>query len=469
MSPSSRPSQLTHLATISPASTSRLWQTQPHPTLPLIATASADKTVRISSLRTFQTLSNVSGGHKRSIRSVAWKPASGPARPVQRYGKEVKGMGESVLVTGSFDASAGVWRRYEGGPHSHIPEDEEETQTSNAAGAEDMEVDFTSQEKGGDDDEDEWQFAVILDGHDSEIKSVSYSPTGPYLATCSRDKSVWIWEELEDDNYETVAVLQEHEGDVKCVAWHPEEILIASGSYDDSVRLWREEGEGEDWGCAAVLEGFGGTVWGVEFEPAEVVGRVGGRKEAEGMRGRVLEERNRAGARLVTCCDDGGIKIWRRVPKEQKQMPTGRGKMPSILKTNSIAEEWVEEARLPEVHERAAYAINWSRGTGRIVSCGSDGRIVVYEERWKEGANGGEDSAMPDAEAENDDALKEQMKNLTEWVVVAEMENAHDVFEVNHVTWALRADKDKKSEDEEVIISTGDDGEVKVWTLSAAV
>ncbi|KAG8631686.1 hypothetical protein KVT40_000826 [Elsinoe batatas] len=468
-----RPLTLTPLSTISPPSQTRLWSTTPHPTLPLLATASADKTVRISSLSSLRVLSTVSGGHKRSIRSVAWKPGSGPARKVRRYGKEVKGMGESVLVTGSFDASAGVWRRYEGGEHSRIEEEGERQggeggqggRREGQGGDEGMEVDFTGQGRVKDgDDDDEWNFAVILDGHDSEIKSVAYSPVGPYLATCSRDKSVWIWEELEDDNFETVAVLQEHEGDVKCVAWHPEEILVASGSYDDSVRLWREEGEGEDWGCAAVLEGFEGTVWGVQFEPGEVVGRVGRGEATEGKKGELMEERKRAGSRLVTCCDDRSVTIWRRVPKENQGSVTGRAKMPSIIKTHSIAEDWVEEARLPDVHERAVYAVHWSQGTGRIVTCGSDGRIVVYEERWREG-QGEADTKMEGADGANGDAVEKQAASLTEWVVVAELENAHDVFEVNHVTWALRADKGKRFEDEEVVVSTGDDGEVKVWSL----
>ena len=53
----------------------------------------------------------------------------------------------------------------------------------------------------------------------------------------------------------------------------------------------------------------------------------------------------------------------------------------------------------------------------------------------------------------------------TEWYVVAEIEDAHDVFEVNHVCWARRADRNRKSAEEEIIISTGDDGAAKVWTL----
>ena len=45
------------------------------------------------------------------------------------------------------------------------------------------------------------------------------------------------------------------------------------------------------------------------------------------------------------------------------------------------------------------------------------------------------------------------------------MEASHDEYEINHVCWAARRDNGRKFEDEEVVVSTGDDGDVKVWTL----
>lgn len=423
---------ITPLATFAPPCNSRAWSSTPHPHLPIIATACSDKTVRIYSLTNFAQQSAISGGHKRSIRSCAWKPNS---------------VGESVLATGSFDASAGIWRRWEEG---------------GGKGPRVQEVDFTSGLAGGDgngddDDEDEWRFAVILDGHDSEIKSLTFAPTAPLLATCSRDKSVWIWEELEDDNFETVAVLQEHEGDVKCVAWSPVEELLASGSYDDNIRLWREDVD--DWACCALLEGHKGTVWWVEFEAVEGGGAL--KAETEEQKA-LLEQREKAGPRLVSSSDDKTVRIWRRIPKDRPPgASAGQGGMPSIWKNTNFEEEWVEEATLPQRHEMAVYAVNWSKKSGRIVSTSSDGKIVVYEERWR--GSKGADVAMRDTTPGPEDGSKSD--SLTEWVVVAEAENAHDVFEVNHVVWAPRADKDKRRDDEEVIVTTGDDGEVKVWIL----
>ncbi|MCO5574676.1 hypothetical protein L7F22_028466 [Adiantum nelumboides] len=40
----------------------------------------------------------------------------------------------------------------------------------------------------------EWDCIGNLEGHDSECKAVAFSHTGSVLASCSRDKSVWVWE-----------------------------------------------------------------------------------------------------------------------------------------------------------------------------------------------------------------------------------------------------------------------------------
>ncbi|KAF2266583.1 WD40 repeat-like protein [Lojkania enalia] len=417
------------LATLSPPSSSRTWQSAPHPSLPLVATACSDRNVRVYSLTSFTLVHTVTGGHKRSVRTVSWKPG-------------VKG--QSVLATGSFDASAGIWRRDERG----------------------LEDDFTAQKQRGDDDEeedDDYQFSCILDGHDSEIKSLSWSPSGQYLATCSRDKSVWIWEELEDDNFETVAVLQEHDQDVKCVAWHPEEDILASASYDETVRLYKEDAD--DWVQIAQLNGHDETVWWVEFEGSGMSTKDfrAQRENLSQERAQHLELLERSGPRLATCSDDRTIRIWRRKPKENRQYASQNTGIPSIIRSFNIDEDWFQEAILPQRHDRVIYSISWSRKTGLIVSAGSDGKIILYKERWESQVPNGV-KADGDANAP-EDAEESQRTPLTEWIVVAELFSAHGVFEVNHVCWAKRNDKGRRHEDEEIIVSTGDDGEVKVWTL----
>ncbi|RPB24111.1 WD40 repeat-like protein [Terfezia boudieri ATCC MYA-4762] len=347
-----------------PLLSDRAWLSAPHPTLPLLATCSSNKTVQISSLRTFTPLSTIEGGHKRSIRSVAWKPNTGP-----------QDNPESVLATGSFDATAGIWRRHEGQHEEHIHSHDHNNEYGRYGEEEEV--------------EEEWRFAVVLDGHESEVKSVAWSAGGSFLATCSRDKSVWVWEEMDDDNFETIAVLQEHTQDVKCVKWHPEEEC------------------------------------GIYFEP----------KPSHGS----------AFSRLVSCSDDLTVRIWTRTSSSDST--SFINKPPSILRTNSIEEQWTETACLPAAHTRTIYSVSWCASQpGRIVSCGGDGKLVVYEEFEVEAQEHGE--------------------KKKEWRIVAEVGGAHGVCEVNNVCWAKRWDKGKRFEGEDLVISTGDDGMVSFWELA---
>ncbi|KAJ5622842.1 hypothetical protein N7490_011447 [Penicillium lividum] len=422
--------KLTLLSDLTPPSLERTWLTAPHPTLPIVATCSSDKTVRVYSLTNFKLLSTITGGHKRSVRTAAWKPH------VQ---------GESVLATGSFDATVGVWRRWDSYGRS---EEASGNDTSNANA--DMDGEDVDAE-----DEEEWRFAVLLDGHDSEVKSVSWSPSGMLLATCARDKSIWIWEDLDDgdNNFETVAVMQEHSGDVKCVAWHPVEECLASGGYDDTIRLWREDLD--DWGQVACIKKHEGTVWFVDWEGTETVPRVEG-SDAVALQSQWREQRVLSGPRLVSCSDDRTVRVWRRLPKESVQMgamSSAATGIPSIIRPTGTDETWEEDALLPHAHELAVYAVAWSRRTGLIASVGADGRIILYEERI----------VHPDADA-MDTESEGKAPLQTEWSILAVVNGAHGIYEINHAAWAKRADRGAV-EDEEVLVTTADDGSVKVWTL----
>ncbi|KAI5457248.1 WD40-repeat-containing domain protein [Mariannaea sp. PMI_226] len=451
MSPTSAPpsssARIVALQPFKPDLHERAWASIPHPTLPLIATAHA-KSVTVFSLSSASAHSSLTGGHTRSVRSAAWKPGLPPHK--------------LCLVTGSFDSTAGIWR-WDGDVGADAANNDDA-----------LEVEVTSrqvQRKALDDSDvsdagdKDWEFTLVLEGHDSEVKSCAFSPSGTYLATCSRDKSVWIWEDIgaseADDEWETIAVLNEHEGDVKAVAWCPDvpgrnarrsygSDVLASASYDNTVRIWREDGDAE-WVCVAVLEGHEGTVWGLEWEAKP---RPGDRFP-----------------RLMTFSADGTIRVWsltEEVDEDDDASGGGSkhalGGIPNTMR-RSLREEWTCTAILPKAHTRDIYSVTWSASSGLMASTGSDGVVALYGED----NTAKEVDEKPPKDADQDEPMTDSSSlpsGSSKWKLLASQPNAHGGYEVNHITWCKRYDAaSERRGEEEMLVTTGDDGLVQPWQV----
>ncbi|EPQ53674.1 WD40 repeat-like protein [Gloeophyllum trabeum ATCC 11539] len=350
----------------------RAWHTAWNPTKPILASCSADKTVRLYHYGrnddepdpgsiSFKHVNTIQTGHTKTVRAIAWSPSG------------------RTLATASFDANIGIWERE--GAEEEEDEDGNPSHTVHSG---------------------EWECMSLLEGHETECKSVAYSSSGNLLASCSRDKTVWVWEVHPDSDFECMGVMMEHSQDVKQVAWHPTEEILASASYDDTIKLYIDD-PSEDWFCFATLTGHASTVWSLAFSPN--------------------------GRYLASCSDDLTIRIWERVEQYK----------------------WECVEVIEGVHERSIYSIAWGTGEGRkgedslgwLASTGGDGKINVFEFH------------APPTTSETSGTRPPPSHHL-----LARVTSAHGVHDVNSVSWCPRQGL------RNILSTAGDDGIVKVWKIT---
>jgi hypothetical protein len=88
-----------------------------------------------------------------------------------------------------------------------------------------------------------------LEGHQSSVLSVSFSPDGQTLATGSNDKTIKVWNLATGKEIRT---LQGHQSIVYSVSFSPDGQTLATGSEDYTIKLWNVgfdslTGKGCEW------------------------------------------------------------------------------------------------------------------------------------------------------------------------------------------------------------------------------
>jgi eukaryotic-like serine/threonine-protein kinase len=79
------------------------------------------------------------------------------------------------------------------------------------------------------------ELRAIPNAHGGIVFCVVFSPDGKYLASCSSDKTVRIWDA---ETLELLDIFLEHKGRVITVAFSPDSKQVVSSGFDTMVRIW---------------------------------------------------------------------------------------------------------------------------------------------------------------------------------------------------------------------------------------
>jgi WD40 repeat protein len=384
----------------------RIWTTQQHHFTTAMDTSVNSK----PSLPSWQFVATLEGVHERTIRRAEFGPGY-------------------VIASASYDGTVCIW----------------EYNNSN-----DKDGHSGDGEGGSSSPSPVWECTAQLEGHENEVKCVAWNCDGSLLATCGRDKSVWIWECLWNGNegeFECVAVLTGHDADVKSVIWidkqqygrgeEGEEWLVST-SYDDTLRVWADD-DG-DWYCVYTLDkGHGNTIWDVTPHYSSAVST----SSATG--------RNSNSLRLVSASQDGSLCTWQFV-KQQSSASASSSDNHKLLPSSSEEAAWQSIDKTEDAHAGPVLSIHSNSSSFEndsrqryIVSGGGDNTINLYRE----------DVTTTSTQNDSENEIENKVP-ITKLNKVARLLGAHQ-GDVNCVRWCPR--------DPTTFFSCGDDGNICVWNV----
>lgn len=104
---------------------------------------------------------------------------------------------------------------------------------------------------------EQWGCVHMLRGHNGDVLDLSWSPDQKYLASCSVDNTLIVWNAKSLP--QKVSVIAGHRGLVKGITWDPVGKYVASQSDDKTVRIWRTSDWKEERKISDPFKRCGGT------------------------------------------------------------------------------------------------------------------------------------------------------------------------------------------------------------------
>jgi WD40 repeat protein len=245
-----------------------------HPFLPFLATGSCDNTARVWRFLhpnavdgLTQSLAVASlAGHSNSVKSVAFHPSL------------------PYLATGSRDGSIKLWSLHcDGTPAAYVATLQGHTSSIKSVAFHPFLPVLASGSANRDNTARVWRFfhpqaasvsskSLVVASleehtvrHADSVKSVSFHPSLPYMATGSRDRTAeWLCLSPDGTPIWPSLTLHGHSSSINSVAFHTTAPILATGSYDGSTKLWKHDGSAVS--CVGTLE-HAKCIMSVAFHP----------------------------------------------------------------------------------------------------------------------------------------------------------------------------------------------------------
>ncbi len=209
-----------------------------------------------------------------------------------------------------------------------------------------------------------------LEGHDSDVNSVNFSPDGKTLVSGSRDNTIKLWDV---ETGQEIRTFKGHDNLVTSVNFSPDGKTLVSGSADNTIKLWNVE-TGKLWDVETgqeirTLKGHDYPVWSVNFSPD--------------------------GKTLVSGSVDKTIKLWNVKTGEEIRTlkghdsyvrsvnfsPDGKtlvsGSADNTVKLWNV--ETGEEIRTLKGHDYSVNSVNFSPDGKTLVSGSDDNTIKLWD------------------------------------------------------------------------------------------
>ena len=200
-------------------------------------------------------------------------------------------------------------------------------------------------------DNGERHMVADLTGHTGPVWQVAWAHPkyGSILASCGYDRQVYVWKEHAPNHWGVIFTYSKHEGSVNAIAWAPTELglRLACASSDETISVLTHNAD-DSWGEVRFLAhktGVNAVAWAPVY-PAGAMLEPSTPEVAE--------------ARLATGGCDNRVKLWRC----------------------HSGGDWEADEELAVAHTDWVRDVAWAPGIGNVsavlVSCSQDKKVIIW-------------------------------------------------------------------------------------------